>query len=253
MGNTFIICEAGINHNGNSQTAIELVDNAVECGVDAIKFQTSFTMPHMKEWEFSRFDWADLFDYCDLVGIEWFSTPFDFEAIEFLNEMRMDIWKIPSGMLTHYKYLEKIKSINPKRIILSTGMGYYDEVITAINFLDRDENIDVLHCTTAYPCPYDEVNLLAMRQWPFTGLSDHTQGIEVPIAAVAMGAKVIEKHFTLDRNMPGPDHKASLEPAEFTQMVKSIRNIEQALGNGTKEPSKSELQIRDKIRGIMGC
>ncbi len=249
-GKTFIIAEAGINHNGSLITALQMIDVAAECKVDAIKFQTSFGFKDQGQWEFTRNQWREIFSYCDLSNITWFSTPFDFESIDFLNECGMDIWKIPSGMVTVIPLLKKISSIKPKQIVLSTGMCTIEEIDKAVFIMiqrDRD-NITILQCTTVYPSPFNEVNLSVMATLKEifncnVGLSDHTRGIEIPIAAVAMGASIIEKHFTLDRNMEGPDHKASLEPNELREMVKCIRNVEMAMGDGIKRPTASELKF----------
>lgn len=269
----YIIAEAGVNHNGNLETAKRLVDKAKEAGVDCIKFQTFISknlasksakkavyqsrqdkddnqLEMLKKLELSFDDFIELHKYCDIRKIEFLSTGFDFDSIDFLDQLGMKTWKVPSGELTNLPYLVKIASFN-KPIILSTGMATMDEVEAAVNVLKNNgaDNITILHCTTEYPTPYEEVNLRAMKTLHHkfkkrVGYSDHTMGIEIPIAAVAMGAKVIEKHFTLDRNMEGPDHLASLEPDELTAMVQSIRHIEVAMGNGVKIPSRSEIKNR---------
>lgn len=268
----FIIAEAGVNHNGSLSNAKLLVDKAKEAGADCIKFQTfvsqnivtmnagkaeyqkQYTDPYesqldmLRKLELSFDDFIELNIYCKQKQIEFLSTAFDLDSIDFLNSLDMKRWKIPSGDITNLPYLLKIAKFK-KPIILSTGMSTIDEVRFAIKAI-RDNgknNITVLHCTTEYPTPYKDVNLKAMNtiQSEFNipvGYSDHTIGIEISIAAVAMGATVIEKHFTLDRNMEGPDHKASIEPDELKQMVDSIRHIESALGNGIKEPAKSEIK-----------
>lgn len=266
MDKTFIVAEAGINANGEMPKALALVDAAVSAGASAIKFQTYWsTFPDFKWVEFTKSEWKDIFEYCDHKGIQWFSTPFDFEAIDFLNEMGMDIWKVPSGMITNIPYLEKIKSIKPKHIILSTGMATFEEhrdaflIFCGPKVEDREDVFDTLLCTSIYPTPYDEVGLNVFEtgfhgeKSCYTGISDHTLGIEVPIAAVALGARVVEKHLTLDCMLPGPDHKASLEPHEFARMVTAIRHIELAMGSGVKKPTPSELKVRDEIRERMGC
>ena len=266
MNKVFIIAEAGVNHNGSLEIAKQLVDKAVEAGVDCVKFQTfkaenlvnknakkaeyqientknndsQYSM--LKKLELSFNDFIELKKYCDKSGIMFLSTPFDIETIEFLAPL-IPFFKVPSGEITNYPYLKKINEYK-KDVILSTGMASISEIKDALNVL-TDCKVSLLHCTTQYPCPYEDVNLNAIltlkREFNLEiGYSDHTSGIEVPIAAVAMGAKIIEKHFTLDKNMEGPDHKASLEPCELKQMVKSVRNIEKALGNGIKEPSESE-------------
>lgn len=276
----FVIAEAGVNHNGSLELAKQLVDAAVEAGADAVKFQTFKTenlvtesaqqadyqsentgvkesqFAMLKRLELSEQDHQVLFDYCAERGIEFMSTPFDDDSIVFLHQLGMQRWKIPSGELLSIPYLRKIAAFN-QPTILSTGMGNLEEVALAIETLFQaglsKSNLTVLHANTAYPTPYEDVNLRAMNtlQQRFqvsTGLSDHSPGIEVPIAAAALGASVIEKHFTLDRNMPGPDHKASLEPHELKQMVQAIRHIELAMGSGDKVASASEQGNRSVAR-----
>lgn len=274
-----IIAEAGVNHNGSLELAKELVDVAVEAGVDIIKFQTFKTenliiksarkaeyqvqgtgqeetqFDMLKKLELTKEDHLELIEYCNLKGIQFLSTPFDLDSIQLLCDLGIEIFKIPSGEITNYPFLKKIASLNTN-IILSTGMSTLDEVRDAVTVLKQygKGNIVILQCNTEYPTPMKDVNLLAMLtlKKEFSdckvGYSDHTLGIEVPIAAVALGASVIEKHFTLNKNMDGPDHKASLEPGELSQMVKSIRNIEIALGTGIKVPSESELKNIDIAR-----
>jgi N,N'-diacetyllegionaminate synthase len=274
MKNTIIIAEAGVNHNGSIELAKQLVDKAVEAGVDYIKFQTfkasklvtktakqaeyqqknigkeddsQFQM--LKKLELTHEDHEILIAYCKEKGIKFFSTAFDFDSIEYLHSLNLGLWKIPSGEVTNYPFLKRIAAYNEKTI-LSTGMCEMADVRAAVEALYRNglskENLLLLHCNTEYPTPFGDVNLKAMEalRKEFgveVGYSDHTKGIEVPIAAVALGASVIEKHFTLDRNMEGPDHKASLEPDELKAMVSAIRNIEKAVGgDGTKHVSKSE-------------
>lgn len=269
MNRTLIIAEAGVNHNGSLETAKKLVDTAKECGADIVKFQTfspkklvSKQAP-MAEYQkenvgkiesqetmlnklaLSKEEFLILSKYCEEVGIQFLSTPFDIESIHFLDDMQ-NIWKIPSGEITNYPYLVEIAKTG-KEIILSTGMSTLQEVDAALAVLKNNGvgEITLLHCTTNYPTPMEDVNLKAMLTMKEhcscqVGYSDHTQGIEVPVAAVAMGAVVIEKHFTLDHNMEGPDHKASLEPDELKEMVLAIRNIEKAVGNGEKIPTDSE-------------
>lgn len=269
-----IIAEAGVNHNGNMENAFHLIDVAAEAGVDYIKFQTfkaerlvSFSakkadyqiqntgnseesqLQMLKKLELSIEQHQELIEYCIKKNIQFFSTAFDIDSLEYLHEIGLQIVKIPSGEITNLPYLRKAASLF-KKVILSTGMATLDEIKKAFNvFIKagiRKENITILHCNTEYPTPYEDVNLKAMLhiQKVFgtrVGYSDHTLGIEVPIAAVALGALVIEKHFTLDKNMEGPDHKASLEPKELNLMVSAIRNIERAIsGSGTKEVTKSE-------------
>ena len=265
----YIIAEAGVNHNGDINLAYKLVDAAKAAGVDCIKFQTfksenlvshtaqkaeyqkaatgdSSQQDMLKQLELSFGEFVSLKEYCDRKGICFLSTPFDFESIEFLNSIEMPFWKIPSGEVTNYPYLVALAKTG-KPVVMSTGMCEMQEIEDAIAVLRENgaSDIKLLHCNTEYPTPYEDVNLRAMKTLRDAfgvevGYSDHTKGIEVPIAAVAMGAAVIEKHFTLDRNMEGPDHKASLEPQELKQMVDSIRHIEAALGSGDKRPSPSE-------------
>jgi N,N'-diacetyllegionaminate synthase len=273
-GKTFIIAEAGVNHNGDINMAYKLIDAAIDAGADAVKFQT-FKTEHVvtkfakkaeyqilstgedesqfqmiKKLELSFDDFHKLKSYCDSKGIAFLSTPFDIESARFLYNLGLDIFKIGSGEITNYLLLREIGSYK-KTVILSTGMAKLGEIEDAIDVLiqfgTKRENIIVLHCNTEYPTPFEDVNLRAMLTVKEAfkirvGYSDHTPGIEIPIAAVALGAEVIEKHFTLDRNLPGPDHKASLEPAEFKLMVELIRHVEAALGDGIKKPSKSEIK-----------
>lgn len=274
--NTLIIAEAGVNYNGDVELAKKMVQVAKECGADIIKFQTGkpenvmsrfaqkaeyqkattkaeeSQLDMVKKLMLPFADFITLREECNNVGITFLSTPFDLESIRFLKGMGMDVWKIPSGELTNLPYLECVGSFADK-VILSTGMSRVEEIHAAVDVLlgqgTRKEDITLLHCTTEYPAPFEEVNLMAMdtlrREFHIpVGYSDHTTGIEVPIAAVAMGATVIEKHFTLDKNMEGPDHKASLEPKELKEMVFAIRNIEKAMGNGIKLPTASELKNR---------
>lgn len=277
---TFIIAEAGVNHNGRIDLAKKLIDVALKADADAIKFQTfkpeklvskiapkatyqkraghpeesQFEM--LKKYALTQDEYKELFSYCEKREIIFLSSPFDLDSIDFLKELGMNIFKIPSGEITNLPYLRKIRSLK-KKIILSTGMSEMDEVREAVEVLTLSgtdkENITVLHCNTEYPTPMSDVNLLAMKTierelMVGVGYSDHTLGIEIPIAAVAMGAKVIEKHFTLDKNMEGPDHKASLEPNELKAMVTAIRNIEMAMGDGIKRPSHSELKNKPTVR-----
>ncbi len=273
MSHVFIIAEAGVNHNGDLSIAKRLVDAAVECGADAVKFQ-SFkaeklvsrgaekaqyqlkTTPKdeshfdmLKRLELSERDAVILKDYCYAKGIMFMSTPFDEINVEFLGSIGMNIWKLSSGAVTDFLVLKSVGLQNPHRIILSTGMSDLEEVSNAIQVLLRfgalKQSITLLHCNTEYPTPFKDVNLRAMLTLKEVfgvevGYSDHTMGIEIPIAAAALGASVIEKHITLDRGMQGPDHRASLEPEEFREMVLSIRNVEIALGDGIKRPSESE-------------
>lgn len=272
MNNVFIIAEAGVNHNGDIHIAKKLVDIAVEAKVDAIKFQTfkaeelvcknarkaeyqesnteknESQLEMLKKLELNFDMHKELINYCNDKGIMFLSTPFDIKSIDLLEDLDISIFKIPSGEITNYPYLKKIAGLG-KKIIMSTGMSYLSEVSDAVEVLKENgaEDITVLHCNTEYPTPIDDVNLNAMITMKNelninVGYSDHTVGIDVPIAAVAMGATVIEKHFTLDKDMDGPDHKASLNPYELRMMVKSIRNIEKALGSCKKVPSNSEIK-----------
>lgn len=274
MNHVIIIAEAGVNHNGSLQMAKQLVDKAAEAGVDYVKFQTfkaeklvtksarqaeyqkrnigsdaddsQFNM--LKKLELSAEDHETLITYCQEKGIKFFSTAFDMDSIDYLHSLKLGLWKIPSGEITNYPYLKKIAQFG-EPVILSTGMCELSDIEAAIKALTDNgltrEQITVLHCNTEYPTPYEDVNLRAMQEIKEkfgveVGYSDHTKGIEVPIAAVALGVTVIEKHFTLDRTLPGPDHKASLEPEELKSMADSIRHIEAALGDGHKAVSESE-------------
>ena len=269
----FIIAEAGVNHNGSVDLAKKLIDVASASGVDAIKFQTfkainlatknsekanyqKNTTNHkenqfdmLKKLELSKEMHIELINYSKNKNIKFLSSPFDHDSIELLKDLGLEIFKIPSGEITNLPYLRNIGKLN-KKIILSTGMSNINEVKNALDILvnsgTKKSNIIVLHANTEYPTPMEDVNLKAMVTIGNElnvnfGYSDHTLGIEVDIAAIAMGACCIEKHFTLDRNMEGPDHKASLEPDQLKEMVKAIRNIELALGSGIKRPSKSEF------------
>lgn len=270
----FVIAEAGVNHNGNINIAKKLVDAAALSGADAIKFQTfkaeslvtkdapkakyqksntgdgnQYDM--LKKLELSMEEHIILKDYCEKRGIMFISTPFDFESVDLLEKIDIPLYKVSSGDLTNIPLLKYIAKLN-KPMIISTGMANLGEVEEAVKEVGNSE-MTLLHCTSNYPTDYEDVNLNAMITLKNAfklpvGYSDHTIGIEVPIAAVAMGAKVIEKHFTLDKNMEGPDHKASLNPEEFKQMVNSIRNIEKSLGNGIKRCNKSEEDTRRVAR-----
>jgi N,N'-diacetyllegionaminate synthase len=273
MNKVFIIAEAGVNHNGSTELAKKLIDAASVAGADAVKFQTfkaeKLVSKNAQKAEYqkqttdkaeSQFDMIkkleldeathhELMAYCKTKNIIFLSTPFDHDSIELLDTLGLEIFKIPSGEITNLPYLRHIGKLG-KRVILSTGMTDIGEIEDALDILidagTKKENITVLHANTMYPTPMEDVNLKAMVTIGKTfdiayGYSDHTLGIEVDIAAVAMGASCIEKHFTLDCAMEGPDHKASLEPDELKAMVKAIRNIEIALGSSVKKPSKSEI------------
>ena len=274
MKKVFIIAEAGVNHNGSIELAKKLIDAAAEAKADAVKFQTFKTelcvsknakkasyqeqttgkdesqFEMIKKLELNADAHEELIKYCKFKNIMFLSTPFDSDSIELLDGFGLDIFKIPSGEITNLPYLRQIGRLN-KKIILSTGMANLGEVEAAINVLTQSgtdrENIALLHANTQYPTPMRDVNLKAMLTMKEAfkldvGYSDHTLGIEVPIAAAALGASIIEKHFTLDKNMQGPDHRASLEPSELKAMVEAIRNIELALGNGVKKASPSESE-----------
>ena len=270
MNKVFIIAEAGVNHNGNIELAKKMIEEASKAGADAIKFQsfkaeklvtkyaekaeyqqnntdikeTQFQMIKKLELDYDKH--LELINHCKDNNILFLSSPFDLDSIDLLDKLGLEIFKIPSGEITNLPYLRKIGKLK-KEVILSTGMCNLSDIEKAVKILGEEgtSNITVLHCNTEYPSPMEDVNLFAMKTIKDAfkvevGYSDHTLGLEVPIAAVALGAKVIEKHFTLDKNMEGPDHKASLEPKELKKMVDSIRNIEVALGDGIKKPSPSE-------------
>ncbi len=267
-----IIAEAGVNHNGDYGRAVEMVHAAKRAGADYVKFQTAVPelvissvapkaeyqkettgegesqLDMCRKIHLRLEDYAPLKALCDEVGIGFMSTPFDLVSIDCLDALKMDYWKIPSGEITNLPYLRKIGA-KGERVILSTGMSELYEIEAALDVLEKAgtdrEKVILLHCNTQYPTPMEDVNLRAMDSLRSLGVggvgySDHTVGIEVPVAAVALGATVIEKHFTLDKALPGPDHKASLEPGELAAMVSAIRNIEQALGTGEKHVSPSE-------------
>jgi N,N'-diacetyllegionaminate synthase len=278
---TFIVAEAGVNHNGNLDTAIKMVDAAVAAGADAVKFQTfraekvvaanapkadyqkqttgaaGSQLEMVRKLELNEAAHKKLFRYCKDKRIIFLSSPFDLESVDLLNGLGMQIFKIPSGEITNLPYLRKLGALK-KELIMSTGMADLGEIEDALVVLMQagtaPEDITVLHCNTEYPAPIEDVNLKAMvtikTAFPEirVGYSDHTSGIEVPIAAVALGAEVIEKHFTLDRHMEGPDHRASLEPDELKSMITAIRNMEKAMGNGIKKPSPSELKNKPIAR-----
>jgi len=278
---TLIIAEAGVNHNGNLELAKKLIDIAADANADAVKFQTfkaerlvtryapkaeyqkktstadEFQLEMIKKLELDAAAHRVLIDYCKNKNIRFLSAPFDLESIDLLNELGLDIFKIPSGEITNLPYLRKIGSLR-KEAILSTGMADLGEIKDALDVLTdagtKLKDIAVIHCNTEYPTPFEDVNLKAMIKIKIAfpgvniGYSDHTLGIEIPIAAVAMGATIIEKHFTIDKNMEGPDHKTSLEPNELRSMIFAIRNIEKALGNGIKKASPSELKNKFVVR-----
>lgn len=269
---TFIIAEAGVNHNGSMETAKKLIDAAKKAGASAVKFQTFISenlvskiakkaeyqekqtgssesqLDMIKKLELSFNDFKELKAYCDKTDIMFLSTPFDIESIDFLAGLNIPIWKIPSGEITNLPYLEHIASYK-KPVILSTGMSTMEEIQAAIEVLNNGgtKDITLLHCTTEYPAILSDINLKAMetmrRKFNLpVGYSDHTEGIEVAVAACALGAAIIEKHFTLDKNMEGPDHKASLEPNELAALVSAVENVNTALGDGDKHPFKMEIK-----------
>lgn len=272
MSKVVIIAEAGVNHNGSLEMACRLADEAKRAGADYVKFQTGIPenviSVRAEQAEYQKHntgtsesqldmvrkimlrpdDFKPLKEYCDSIGIRFLSTPFDLDSIDILKPLEMDLWKIPSGEITNLPYLRKIASMG-QPVVMSTGMSRLGEVDDAVGvLLDGGLTLDMitlLHCNTEYPTPYTDVNLRAMLALRDAigcrvGYSDHTLGIEVPVAAVAMGAEVIEKHFTLDKTLPGPDHVASLEPAELKAMVSAIRHTEAVLGSGRKDVSPSE-------------
>ena len=277
---TFIIAEAGVNHNGKLSLAKDLINCAKSAGADAVKFQT-FKSEELVSLKASKADYQkqttnssesqyemlkklelthemhlDLINHCKNNGILFLSSPFDCDSIDYLSSLDISIMKIPSGEITHVPYLRKIGKLN-RQTILSTGMSTLAEIEFAINLLCdaglNRSNLTLLHCTTEYPCPYKDVNLSAMKTMADKfnlpiGYSDHTPGITIPIAAVAVGATIIEKHITTDKSLPGPDHKASLDPLELKQMVDQIRIVEQCQGSGLKEPVKSEIKNIEIVR-----
>lgn len=273
-----IIAEAGVNHNGSLERAKEMALAAKKAGADIVKYQTAvpeqvvsrFTekadyqkqqtgseesqLEMIKKIHFGFEEHRQLKEYCDEIGIRYLSTPFDLDSIDFLATLDMSVWKIPSGEITNLPYLEKVAALK-KPLILSTGMSMLSEIEDALAVLEENgcEDVTLLHCNTEYPTPMEDVNLLAMRdleeQFALpVGFSDHTLGIEADIAAAALGACVIEKHFTLDKTLEGPDHQASLEPDELEAMVRAIRNIEKALGTGEKHVTPSEAKNRPIAR-----
>ncbi len=281
MKRTLIIAEAGVNHNGELEIAKRLIEVASEAGADYVKFQTAKVassvskyapkaeyqkantgladesmLEMVKKFELDKTFHEELIKHCKKCGIRFLSSPFDVESVQLLHDLKIDLIKVPSGEITNLPYLKKVAATGLP-VIFSTGMATMEDIEATMNVLlhggVKKENITILHCNTQYPTPYADVNLKAMNTirekfGVAVGYSDHTLGIEVPIAAVSLGAVVIEKHFTLDRSMPGPDHVASLEPGELKQMVNAIRNIEMAMGNGIKEVTQSESMNRDIAR-----
>ena len=269
MSGVFVIAEIGCNHNGSKEIAKRMIDAAIEAGVSAVKFQTFKSeelisryaakaeyqkvttgadgnqLEMTKKLELSYADQVELMGYCEQKGIKYLSAPFDLDSIDFLANTNIEYIKIPSGEINNPPYLRKVNKLG-KPVILSTGMSTMDEVSQALEFL-TNVKVSLLHCTTEYPCPFESVNLKAMVAMKDkfglpVGYSDHTPGIEVAVAAVAMGATIIEKHFTLDRNMKGPDHKASVEPHEMKALVEAVRHVEVAMGDGIKKPAPAEIK-----------
>ncbi|GGH64396.1 N-acetylneuraminate synthase [Paenibacillus silvae] len=271
-GSVYIIAEVGVNHNGLLDRALQCVDQALLCGADAVKFQTfnskklvtknaqkadyqkgntgysGSQLDMLRQLELSHLDFVEIKRYCELRGIDFLSTPFDEESAEFLNSIQVDAFKISSGDMNNIPFLKQIDEYELP-IILSTGMADMSEISESLESITKSE-VFLLHCTSDYPAPIEDVNLLAIHAMQkefrkIIGYSDHTKGIEVSIAAVAIGARIIEKHFTLDRSLPGPDHQASLEPAEFAALVKGIRTVEKSMGDGVKRcmPSEESTKI----------
>lgn len=279
---TLIIAEAGVNHNGDLKSALKLVAAAADAGAGVVKFQTfkakrlctdktplagyqertghASQMEMLRALELSRNDHEQIMRACKEYNIDFLSSPFDTQSAEMLSELGMDTFKIPSGEIENLPLLRTVAKL-ARRIILSTGMSTMGEVDAAVDALTQKgfslEQLSILHCTSAYPAPFHGVNLRAMhalrKRFPHCeiGFSDHTPGIEIPVAAVALGAKVIEKHLTLDRTLPGPDHAASLAPEQFKEMVRCIQNIEQALGDGVKRPDECERNTAQAARKVL--
>ena len=281
MNQTFIIAEAGVNHNGSLERALAMVDAAVAAGADAIKFQTfkagqmitakapkaeyqkdsggakESQLDMVRKLELDEGAHREIISHCRTKGIEFISSPFDMSSVDLLDKLGLSTIKIPSGEITHLPYLRKIGALN-RRIFLSTGMADLGEIEDALDILmDQGtlaENITLLHCTTGYPTPFQDVNLNAMQTmhsaFPHVGIgfSDHTPGIEIALGAVALGARVIEKHFTLDKTLEGPDHKASLDPGELLALVTGVRHMEAALGSAVKKPTPTDLANRPIVR-----
>ncbi|MFH2060665.1 MAG: N-acetylneuraminate synthase [Pseudomonadota bacterium] len=281
MDQVFIIAEAGVNHNGDIRIAEKMIDAAVAAGVDAVKFQTFTTaalacstapkaayqkkqssdtqtqFEMLKALELDRKAHEHLISYCLNSRIKFLSSPFDVDSIFLLHDIGLNLYKIPSGEITNLPYLEAIGSLG-KQVIMSTGMADLNEIQAAVDVLVKkgisSDQIALLHCCSEYPTPPDHVNLRVIKamekRFPGfkIGYSDHTTGIQIAVAAVAAGAQIIEKHFTLDKNMEGPDHRASIEPDQLCKMVESIRLVEQALGNGIKTATKAERENRQVVR-----
>lgn len=271
----YVIAEAGVNHNGSLEAAIRLVDVAVQAGAQAVKFQmfqadqlaseqadlANYQQGNdryhdqksmLKQYELSKESFHQLKTYCDQQNITFLATPFDFASAETLHEMGVTAFKLSSGDLTHLPLLEQISSYR-KPMILSTGMATMGEIERSLDFLGSKAEVVLLHCTSSYPAPPEETNLRVMKTLANafgrpTGFSDHTEGLEIPLAATALGAAVIEKHFTLSRSMEGPDHASSLEPGELNALIKGIRKVESALGHSQKKVAKAETDTLMKVR-----
>lgn len=272
---TFIIAEIGVNHNGDINLAKQMIKSASECGVDAVKFQTfksedlvtenaktadyqqkntneNSQLEMLKKLELSFDDFKELKDYASKYDVMFISSPFDIDSVNLLEKLNVPLYKLGSGELTNFELIDHIQNTG-KPIIISTGMATLDEIRETYDFIKNKENLIMLHCITGYPTEFSEANLNFIKtlQSEFDvpiGFSDHSPGIELPIAAVALGACVVEKHFTLDKNLEGPDHKASLNPVEFKAMVDAIRNVEIAMGDGIRTFSENELEIKRVAR-----
>ena len=276
INSCFIIAEAGVNHNGSIDLAKKLVDAAKEAGADAVKFQTFKTKnlvtknakkaeyqiknsgkesqyEMIKKLELSDDEFREIAEYAESKGIIFLSSPFDTKSVDLLDEIDIPAFKIASGEITNFPLLKHIAK-KQKPVILSTGMSTLGEVEEALNLIEKyNDDIILMHCLTNYPAKKEDANLNVIKTLEHAfkkpvGFSDHTSGIEMSVAAVALGSCVIEKHFTIDKNLPGPDHKASLEPQELSQMVKAIRNVEKGLGNGVKKPTDDEIKIKRLVR-----
>ena len=282
---TYIIAECGVNHNGNVKTALKMVDAAKDAGCDCVKFQTfkaenlvtlnapkakyqlentngidsQFQM--LKKLELDDKCFQMIYEYCRAINIDFMSTPFDIKSVDLLEDLGVKIYKMSSGDITNKQLLQYVAKKN-KPMIISTGMSTLEEVREAVDWIEQvgNSNINILHCTSNYPTSYDDVNMKAMltlkKEFSYPiGYSDHTNGWVIPVMAVAMGAKIIEKHFTLNKEMEGPDHKASLDTDELKNMVDSIRIVERAMGNGIKKPFESEISTRDVARKsiVLAC
>ncbi|MBU7592277.1 N-acetylneuraminate synthase [Metabacillus halosaccharovorans] len=269
----FIIAEIGVNHNGSLKIAKQLIKHAKDAGADAVKFQTYETdslvtnsteladyqrksqfhnqKEMLEKYQLSKSQFKELKKYCDSLDILFFSTPFDLKSVEILEEIGVDAYKVGSGDLTNFPLIEKIINFN-KPLIISTGMSTFDEVKATVNFIPNHIKLAILHCTSAYPAPFEDLNLRAITSLKhfnkIIGYSDHSMGVEIPFAVTSMGYKILEKHLTLDRSLDGPDHKASLIPNEFKQMVNGIRNIEHAMGNSDKRVTPSEQKTKELVR-----